>query len=106
MHKERSGQRRHLRRERCYPRTIQKGIGGSGTLDGFGTGGDKLRIPGVADGPDRAGPGSSLTVCQEELMAMDKTTACGEETNPTTNRGCEEGLVISPVPVENPFGSF
>jgi hypothetical protein len=39
-------------------------------------------------------------------MALNKTLACGEETNPTTTRGCEEGLVINPVPVENPFGSF
>jgi hypothetical protein len=39
-------------------------------------------------------------------MALDKTLACGEETNPTTKGGCEEGLVVNPVPVENPFGSF
>lgn len=39
-------------------------------------------------------------------MALEKTLACGEETNPTTNRGCEEGLVVNPVPVDNPFGSF
>jgi len=39
-------------------------------------------------------------------MALNTTLACGEETNPTTTRGCEEDLVVSPVPVENPFGSF
>lgn len=40
-------------------------------------------------------------------MALNKTLACGEEHRPnTTATGCEEDLVISPVPVENPFGSF
>jgi len=38
-------------------------------------------------------------------MAVDKTLACGEETNPTTARGCEEGYVVA-VPVENPFGEY
>jgi len=38
-------------------------------------------------------------------MAMNKTLACGEETNPTTNRGCEEDLAVAP-PVDNPFGEF
>ena len=41
----------------------------------------------------------------EGRMALDKTLACGEETNPTTARGCEEGLVVA-APVENPFGGF
>jgi len=41
-------------------------------------------------------------------MAFDKTLACGEEHPPkTTSAGCEEDpLGVSPVPVENPFGSF
>lgn len=39
-------------------------------------------------------------------MAFDKTLACGEDTDPTTARGCEEGLVIQPIEVDNPFGSF
>lgn len=38
-------------------------------------------------------------------MAVNKTLACGEETNPTTARGCEEGLAIE-APVDNPFGGY
>ncbi len=38
-------------------------------------------------------------------MAYTKTLACGEDTNPTTARGCEEGLVVN-TPVDNPFGGF
>lgn len=34
-----------------------------------------------------------------------KTLACGEDTNPTTVRGCEEGLAVA-EPVDNPFGTF
>jgi hypothetical protein len=66
-----------------------------------------LRIPGVADGLDRARLGPPHTVSEEESMALNKTLACGEEHPPhTTSAGCEEDLVVSPVPVENPFGSF
>ena len=65
-----------------------------------------MRIPGVADGLDRARLGPPHTVSREELMALNKTLACGEEHRPnTTAAGCEEDLVVS-VPVENPFGSF
>jgi hypothetical protein len=40
-------------------------------------------------------------------MPFTKTQACGEDTNPTTNRGCEEDFFApSPTPVDNPFGSF
>jgi hypothetical protein len=40
-------------------------------------------------------------------MALNKTLACGEEHPPhSTYNGCEEDLVVNPVPVENPFGSF
>lgn len=41
-------------------------------------------------------------------MAVAKTTACGEDTNPTTLRGCEEDFfAAAPIPiVKNPFGSF
>jgi len=38
-------------------------------------------------------------------MAITKTLACGEETNPTTRYGCEEDLRVAP-PVDNPFGEF
>jgi hypothetical protein len=38
-------------------------------------------------------------------MAVNKTLACGEETNPTTRYGCEEDLVVQ-APVDNPFGEF
>jgi hypothetical protein len=38
-------------------------------------------------------------------MDYTKTQACGEDTNPTTLRGCEEGLGTSTI-VDNPFGKF